>query len=132
MRYIHKIEKAAAKHLAMLQIMPDGVHALMPSYVPWEEIPIVGLAGLEVSDESADGVRTYTSKLTATLKDRPLPDAEPMAYRLTQTDGRQWLLGCAERPLPLTTIVDTHPDRAAEKCACTLTVSVGRGPYLSI
>ena len=118
MRYIHKIEKVAAKHLRLLQVMPDGLHAFM------------GLAALEVSDENVDGVRTYASKLTATLKERPLPDAEPMAYRLTQTDGRRWLLGCADRPLPLTTITDTHPDRAAEKCACTLMVNVGRTPFL--
>lgn len=130
MRYIHKIEKVAAKHLRLLQVMPDGLHAFMTAYVPWQVVPIVGLASLEVSDENVDGVRTYASKLTATLKERPLPDAEPMAYRLTQTDGRRWLLGSAERPLPLTTITDTHPDRAAEKCACTLMVTVGRTPFL--
>lgn len=109
MRYINKIEKAAAKHLAMLQIMPDGVHAFMPSYVPWEVVPIVGLAGLEVSDERADGVRVFTSKLTATLADSPMADAEPMAWLLTQVDGSKLLLGCAERPMAIATTTDTRP-----------------------
>lgn len=132
MRYINKIEKAAVKHLAMLQIMPDGVHAFMPSYVPWEVVPIVGLAGLEVSDERADGVRVFTSKLTATLADSPMADAEPMAWLLTQVDGSKLLLGCAERPMAIATTTDTRPDRAAEKCACLLTVSVGLAPFLLV
>lgn len=123
-RYIQKIERTAAKHLTMACVLREYQCAVIDYFVPWERIPTVGLSALEVSDSVGDdGIRLYTSKLTALQACSITPPCEPMCYRLTLTDGAQLLLGTSHRPHPVQTQTDSHPDRAAERCACTLTVT---------
>lgn len=123
-RYIQKIERTAAYHLTMACVVRETHRAFISYFVPWERIPTVGLSALEVSDSVGDdGVRLYTSKLTALLACAIPPPSAPVAYRLTLTDGTRLLLGTFHRPHPVQTIADSHPDRASERCACTLTVT---------
>ena len=92
--------------------------------MPWKRLPMVGLATLETSEEVKKGVRTHSAKLTATLCGGRLAlSSRPLAYRLTCVNGRQYLLGTADPPFPLTTQEEKRPGNAAETSAVALVVS---------
>ena len=92
--------------------------------MPWKQLPMVGLATLETSEEVKKGVRTHSAKLTATLCGGRLAlPSRPLAYRLTCVNGRQYLLGTADPPFPLTTQEEKRPGSAAETSAVALVVS---------
>ena len=85
---------------------------------------MVGLATLETSEEMKKGVRTHTAKLTATLCGGRLAlPSRPLAYRLTCVNGKQYLLGTADPPFPLTAQEVKMPSNAAETSAVSLSVS---------
>lgn len=108
LRYIHKIEYCAAYHLRRAIILPAQRQALVREPMPWQELPIVGLAEVETNEEVENGTRLTTTKLTATLCRRfQLPTA-PTAFRLTDTRGNTYLLGTAEHPYPLITQSQIH------------------------
>lgn len=121
LRYITHVDVCPANHLRLAHPLQDGVHFYAPSYIPWEHVCISGLAGLEVTDEVEDGMRTYTSKLTFVSEERSALPAGPVAFRLTAADGTQFVMGSAERPHPVITISDSHPAKASSVCACTYT-----------
>ena len=86
---------------------------------------MVGLATLETSEEVKKGVRTHSAKLTATLCGGRLAlPLRPLAYRLTCVNGRQYLLGTADPPFPLTAQEVKMPGNAAETSAVALVVSL--------
>lgn len=95
---------------------------------------MVGLATLETSEEVKKGVRTHLAKLTATLCGGRLAlPSRPLAYRLTCVNGRQYLLGTADPPFPLTMQEDKRPGSAAETSAVSLVVSqLSQFPVLKI
>ena len=103
LRHICKVEYCAAYHLKRAIILPAQAKALVREPMPWQELPLVGLASLEVTNEVENGVRIYTSKLTATLCKSFLHHKCPSAFRLTDVQGKQYLLGSAQSPYPLVT-----------------------------
>lgn len=109
-------------HMRRLFPCPDGLTAYLSEHVEWQPVCMVGLASLEVTDEVADGVRRYTSKLTYTTATRPAPSAAPLAYRLTLADGVQLIIGTDMRPYPITTVTETHEDKPSGRASCTVQV----------
>ena len=108
LRYIHKIEYCAAYHLRRAIILPALSQALVHEPMPWQEIPIVGLAEVETNEEVENGTRLTTTKLTATLcRHFQLPTTHT-AFRLTDTRGTTYLLGTSEHPYPLITQTQTQ------------------------
>ena len=86
---------------------------------------MVGLATLETSEAVEKGVRKHTAKLTAMLCGGRLAlPSRPLAYRLSCINGRQYLLGTADPPFPLTTQEVKMPGNAAETSAVSLVVSL--------
>lgn len=120
--YIKKIEYCAAYHLKRAIILPAQAIALVREPMPWQELPLVGLASLEVTDEVENGVRIYTSKLTATLCKPFLHPKRPFAFRLTDVQGRQYVLGIVQLPFPLVTQTDNIPDTPSSATAYHLTI----------
>ena len=122
--HIHRIDCCEAYHLASAIVLPETASVLLREPMPWKRLPMVGLATLETSEEVKKGVRTHSAKLTATLCSgrQPLP-SRPLAYLLTCVNGRQYLLGTAEPPFPLTTQEEKMPGNAAETSAVALVVS---------
>ena len=130
--HIHRIDCCEAYHLASAIVFPDTASVLLREPMPWKRLPMVGLATLETSEEVKKGVRTHSAKLTATLCcDRIALPARPLAYRLTCVNGRQYLLGTADPPFPLTTQEEKRPGNAAETSAVSLVVSQ-QSPYPSL
>ena len=86
---------------------------------------MVGLATLETSEAVEKGVRKHTAKLFATLcGGRLVLPSCSLAYLLTCVNGRQYLLGTADPPFPLTTQEEKWPGNAAETLAVSLVVSL--------
>lgn len=75
----------------------------------WKSIPIKVPARLTISDKIDDGVRLYTAQLVFRTCEEPI-DIERMVYRCKTADGRYYLIGNNDRPYPVTTVNDTHPD----------------------
>ncbi len=122
--HIHRIDCCEAYHLASAIVLPETASVLLREPMPWRRIPMVGLATLDTSEEVKKGVRKHTAKLTATLCGGRLPlPSRPLAYRLTCVNGRQYLLGTADPPFPLTAQEVTMPSNAAETSAVSLVVS---------
>ena len=123
--HIHRIDCCEAYHLASAIVLPETASVLLREPMPWKRLPMVGLATLETSEEVKKGVRTHSAKLTATLCGGRLAlPSRPLAYRLTCVNGRQYLLGTADPPFPLTTQEDKRPGNAAETSAATLVVTI--------
>ena len=122
--HIHHIDYCEAYHLASAIVLPETASVLLREPMPWKRLPMVGLATLETSEEVKKGVRTHSAKLTATLCGGRLAlPSRPLAYRLTCVNGRQYLLGTADPPFPLTTQEEKRPGNAAETSAVSLVVS---------
>ena len=122
--HIHHIDYCEAYHLASAIVLPETASVLLREPMPWRQLPMVGLATLETSEEVKKGVRTHSAKITATLCGGRLAlPSRPLAYRLTCVNGRQYLLGTADPPFPLTTQEEKMPGNAAETSAVSLVVS---------
>ena len=122
--HIHRIDCCEAYHLASAIVLPETACVLLREPMPWRQLPMVGLATLETSEEVKKGVRTHSAKLSATLCGGRLAlPSRPLAYRLTCVNGRQYLLGTADPPFPLTTQEEKWPGNAAETSAVSLVVS---------
>lgn len=126
-RYIKKVEWCAARHLYLAVPLKDNLQVYCIDYMPYEELPIVGLASLEVSDNVEKGVRIWKSELSMTLPSRPSVPDVPMSFRLTAVDGTIYLMGLSDRPHPVVTVKDNHPAATSGKCACAMT-AVLNGP----
>lgn len=126
-KYIAKIEWCPARHLSLATPMPDNLRVYLTDYMPYEELCIVGLASLEISDEIVSGVRVWTSKVVATLPERiSAPDAA-VSLRLTAVDGTQYIMGLSDRPHPVVAFDDKHPSSPSGQCACAIS-AVLKGP----
>lgn len=130
--HIHRIDSCEAYHLASAIVLPETASVLLREPMPWKQLPMVGLATLETSEEVKKGVRTHSAKLTATLCGSRLAlPSRPLAYRLTCVNGRQYLLGTADPPFPLASQEVSLPSNAAETSAVKLVVSL-QSPYPSL
>lgn len=122
LRHIRNIEYCAAYHLKRAIILPAQAIALVREPMPWQELPLVGLASLEVTDEVDNGVRIYTSKLTATLCKQFLYPKRPSAFRLTDVQGKQYLLGTAQSPYPLISQTESIGGKSVSQTAYVITI----------
>ena len=98
----------------------------------WKNIPIKVPARLTISDKVDDGVRLHTAQLVFRTCDEP-QEIERMVYRCKTADGKYFLIGNNDRPYPVTTVNDNHPDNMTDSQLYEVTVnytSVGKIPYI--
>lgn len=127
-RNIKTVEIVETRFLRTAKPLPGLREVYLPYYIPCEKVNIVGLASMEVSDDVADGLRTYTTKVVATLPKRLLHSSNTRALRLTDVEGRRYLVGGINKPFPLFLQEDKYANRPSEPSACTLTVTL-QGPF---
>lgn len=88
----------------------------------WEEIPIQVPARLTMSDKIEDGVRQYTAQLVfKTCGD--VGKRDRMVYRAKSADGYYFLIGTNDRPYPITTVNEPHPDNMNDSQLPEVTVT---------
>ena len=102
------------------------------SITPWESIPIKVPARLTISDKIEDGVRVYTAQLIfRTCKE--LEDRGRKVYRCKAANGRYYLIGTNDRPYPISTVTQNHPDNMTDSQLDEVTVnytSAAKIPYI--
>ena len=121
--FINSIKVAIAQDAASLITSTDAGVAVHSDKVVWYELSLTGLAALTIEQDTADGIKTKTAKLTARLcHDETLP---PRAIFLLQTtDGEELLLGTPLRPHAIYAILRTFPAASSDPGGYTLSVSL--------
>ena len=127
--HVTHIERTPLFHMSRLIPDTNGLTAYFSEEVLWQPLCTIGLPSLEVTDEITDGVRRFTTRLTYTLAQRPAPDEQPYAYRITLGNGVQLILGLDLRPYPIATITDSHEDKASGRASCTVQVELKNSLY---
>lgn len=88
----------------------------------WSEIEIKVPASLTITDKVEDNVPIYTATLTfETCED--MEDRDRYAWRVTLIDGTQMLIGTDERPYPVMTVSESHPDSVTDDQLNKVTVT---------
>lgn len=98
----------------------------------WKNIPIKVPARLTISDKVDDGVRLHTAQLVFRTCDEP-QEIERMVYRCKTADGKYFLIGNNDRPYPVTTVNENHPDNMTDSQLYEVTVnytSAEKIPYI--
>ena len=99
---------------------------------PWQSLPIKVPAQMKISDKIEDGVRIYTAQLVfRTCEERM--DLKRLAYRCCTASGKYLLIGTPERPYPVSTVTQNHPDNMTDNQLDEVTVSytsTTRIPYI--
>lgn len=116
--------------VGLRQASATSVH--VSTATAWENIPIKVPARLTISDKIEDGVRLHTAQLIFRTCEEP-HEIERMVYRCKTADGRYYLIGNNERPYPVTTVNDNHPDNMTDSQLYEVTVnytSAGKIPYI--
>jgi len=137
LRHISKVECCNSIHLAQVISSIEHRIALCQTYIPFIEIETVGLSSLTSEEDVSNGTRIHKNTLKATLCSYLIQNEsnaeQPLAFRLTDVEGRQYLLGNINRPYPLVTQSLSCPDKSNEKSVITLTVEMqGNMPLLEI
>lgn len=104
-------------------ILLDDHKAFLQYYRPFNAICLDGMASCEASESIEDGSRLTTVRLTAHTADDFQVDNRRLCWRITTVEGEQFLIGLDEQPWPVTTVVDTFPDKATERSGKTITVT---------
>lgn len=122
-RNIKKIEWVKLTNPATLAILPGKAKVFLQGQI-CTKVNIVGLASMQVTENMKNGIRLYTTKITATLPARLPHDSNPKAVKLTDVLGKKYLVGLSSAPYPLITQEDKFADKASEKSACTLSITL--------
>lgn len=96
--------------------LPDVQCVWWEYFSPMEEIPLADLAALTAKEEIDDGVRVFKTRLEATLRCDIAARSEPHYYRVTDTQGKAFLIGLPTPPFPIAhteTHIDSHPSGIA-------------------
>ena len=121
--HITRLDFCEAYHLQRAVVIPSNSSVVLTEPVPWQRLPLAGIASLETSEEVEKGVRRSSAKLSATLPERSALPERPLAFLLTCANGFRHLLGTASAPFPLV-VQELHlPGSAAETSAVSLVVS---------
>lgn len=131
--FIARLYRTSAHHLSTAIVPHPTAHrASLLSPIPWEEIPIRGLAQIDTNDDTTDGARLFTTTISAVL----CPDAAftlathqaPQAYMLLTTTRRRFLLGLPFEPHPHEQLTTTRENKPSGPSSQTLTITL-KGPY---
>lgn len=79
------------------------------------EIPISGLASVEMIDSIENEQVIYQTKLTFFTQCPPFPSPLKRCYRITDVQGNQFLIGIAKSPFPVSSGTDSNPSSPAGK-----------------
>ena len=119
---INKVEFIETRYLSNMVLLGNDAVSLQ-YWRNFNELCLVGLADVEVSQAVDNGSRLTTVKLTARTTSDFAVNNRRLAWRITTVTGEQYLIGTTEQPFPVTTVGDNFPDKATEQSGKKLTVS---------
>ena len=107
---------------ALAGLRRTSVSSVYANGINWREIGVIPHGSLVVESKIEDKVTLYS----VTLKFRTCEDFTPSpatAYLVGLKGGRSELIGSSNRPYPLVTFVDTHPEKGSDSQAREITVT---------
>ena len=107
---------------ALAGLRRTSVSSVFASGIDWHEIGVIPHGSLVIETKIEDKVTLYT----ATLKFRTCEDYIPSpasAYLVGLKGGGSILIGTGERPYPVGTYVDSHPEKGFDSQSREITVS---------
>lgn len=130
---INKIQFIESKQLRHITVIP-GKGVLLNYRMNFKELPLAGLARMEVSSGIEDKSRLFKTTIKALLPSHFEVLNRKLAYLVTTVEGVRFLVGTSESPFPLSTTIDSFPDNTTDPSGCTLSVnytdSIGLLPVL--
>ena len=123
MNNICKVEWIISPRHMRNVVLVDDHTVLLQYYRPFHALCLDGLAECEASESLENGSRVTTVKLTAHTTEDFHVDDRRLCWRITTVNGTQYIIGLDEQPWPVTTIVDTYPDKATDRSGKTVTVT---------
>lgn len=82
----------------------------LPAEVEWHDVNIKPHPSMVSSTKNEDNNRVVTTTLKLITPDDLLIRRRRLVFRVTLTDGRQYLLGSDERPYPMIEVTEYSPD----------------------
>lgn len=89
----------------------------------FEQVPIIGMASVEITDKLENKQRMFTTKLVFKTADSPGFEKDMYCYRLTSVSGKSFMLGTKSRPYSLFNSSEVIPGAPSDKAGCTCTVT---------
>lgn len=121
-RQILKIDVTDAKHLA--SVFRAATHqAQANSYVPWAEIPTIGLSSMSVESKKDGKQRIYNVKITFVADSFPLNHLDRLCFRVLTVERKLYLVGDIRPPYCLIETDENYPGRMAESSRKEYTVT---------
>lgn len=120
LRNIVSVSYIDARILQDMTVIP-GMGAILGDDFNFISLPIVGLAGCEVTSRNDDRVPTFTSVLSCLLSEDFDPANRPIVFLLVTLQGERYLLGHQEPPFPIISSVSSLPAKMSEPSGYRLT-----------
>lgn len=114
---LNNIVSISYVHFSLIDgfIRTSPTEAVISENVPFTHIEnFKKPAQLVISDKIEDGNRIYTAKLTFQTCEGRLADPDRLAFLCKTIDGIYYLIGTDERPHPVVTQQDTHPNNFSD------------------
>lgn len=128
---IIKVDRCFASEMPAIRRVSSRTVELL-SACSWTSVPIKVPAGLDISDKLEAGQRVYSAKLSfSSMEEFP---RERVIYKATTADGKQYLIGTHERPYPVTSMVEPHPDKITDNQLFEVSVTYNSAfpiPYIA-
>ena len=121
--YINSIKIAIAQDATALITSTDAGVAVHSEKVKWYDISLTGLAALTIEQDTADGIKTKTAKLTAALCHNETLSPRCI-FLLHTTSGEEFLLGTPLRPYAIWSILPTFAANTSEASGLTLSATL--------
>ena len=86
----------------------------MKSSLLFTDLEIQDLVGVTVEDSYENAQRKYTTTVTFKTPCRKFLALRCMAFRLTDANGNQYLIGTNSRPYPIIKELQTFPDKVPD------------------
>lgn len=130
-KYINRLLIANPGQLRNIEIVRregffSAVHLMY--WRAFTELPIVGLASLECTDDVANGALSRTATIKAQLSCSGSSVRINSVYLAECVDGSRFLVGSDRPPLPLTLKKCVVPDEASQPCQTAITVTLSDPP----
>lgn len=130
-RHIIAVDRVSACNIVDLRsVAVDRV--TLSEATRWENLKIKVPARLTLSNKIDNGVRIYSAKLTFRTCEE-FENLDRYVYRCKTTNGKFILIGSDERPYPITTTSEDHPENFSDSQLNEVSVSYNskdRFPYI--
>ncbi|MCH4099152.1 MAG: hypothetical protein LKF06_00765 [Prevotella sp.] len=91
------------------------LEGILSKDIPWKELKdIKKPASLAINDRVDNGTRNVTTKLTFYILQDWMPDARRLSFLCDTVDGDRYLIGTGQRPYPVITQQQVHPEKGTD------------------